>query len=279
VGGASGNGGSSGAPAIVCDAPLVACGSTCADLQTSDLHCGDCNTHCSTGICTLGACVGKALGHEVLVGMDFQKIPGNEVQPRNVLGNAVFLGAANAGGHWRVTGFDPFTSPSAKAVDSALTIRAPQLGITDLKVSRVSSVEKLLPLLTVTKSNAVVFYDQPKAPGGALASMGVATAAALDAYAHTGGIVVVLSGGQGTNEMWALAASAGLLPATAFDPFEGTTVLDGVALLDALSAGVSFPFASPANAGAWSVPPGQWSIVVHDQATLGPVVVHRGIVP
>jgi len=41
---------------IVCNAPEVACGPVCANLQTSVDHCGKCDRSCGGGTCTAGKC-------------------------------------------------------------------------------------------------------------------------------------------------------------------------------------------------------------------------------
>ena len=47
-----------------CTAPEVACGGTCANLQTSPLHCGTCNTACPTGqSCVSGVCTSATGGY------------------------------------------------------------------------------------------------------------------------------------------------------------------------------------------------------------------------
>lgn len=46
------------ADALVCTAPTNACGGACADLMSSNDHCGDCDTKCAVGApCMAGHCV------------------------------------------------------------------------------------------------------------------------------------------------------------------------------------------------------------------------------
>ena len=279
--GSGGGGGAGGSVAIECIDPLSECSGTCVDLSSDDNHCGSCTTHCSTGICQSGECFGSALGHQILFGMDLAKVPGNEVEERKLLGNAVFLGASNTSGHWRAVGFDPFGSPSVTAVDSMLATQAIAHGATDYKLAHATDTATLLSALSIKKSNVVVIYDQPKAKGGDMLELGGVLAAPLDAFSRAGGVVVVLSGGQGSNQMWAFAQQAGLFPAIGFSVLPSTAVLEGAAPLDGISVGIAMPFAAPLFTGAWlfETSGGDWDIVLRDQATKAPVVLHRAVLP
>ena len=277
----SGGGGAGGGVSIECMDPLSECSGTCVDLSSDDNHCGSCTTLCSTGVCQSGECFGAALGHQILFGMDLAKVPGNEVEERKLLGNAVFLGSSNTSGHWRAVGFDPFGSPSVTAVDSMLAIQAIAHGATDYKLAHAKDTATLLSALSIKKSNVVVFYDQPKAKGGDMLALGGVLAGPLDAFSRAGGVVVVLSGGQGSNQMWAFAQQAGLFPVTGFSVLASNAVLEGDAPLDGLSVGIAMPFAAPLFTGAWLFETSgeDWDVVLRDQGTKAPVVLHRAVLP
>ena len=271
-------GGSSGGEP--CLAPLRLCGAACVDVATDALHCGSCASDCSLGVCQLGVCSPLAVGHQILFGMDFSKVPGNHTGERRMLGNAAFLGVSSSSGHWKVLGFDAHASPTVPAVDGILKAEAPTRGVTDLQFVHVASVAAMLATLAPAQANAVVLYDQPKASLGELAKLGAPLGLALDAFARGGGLVILLSGGLGANEMWTFAAQAGLFPVTGFHALEGGALLDGSAPLDALSVGIATPLAAPISAGWWDLPAGgDWDVVLADHASQRPVVVHRAISP
>ena len=288
MGGASGAGGSSAGNAgasggtLACDAPLVACGPKCVDLASDDANCGACKASCPTGICQSGGCVGAAAGHRVALGLDFsQKAPDSAEQ---LLGSAVFLGSNTTGGHWRVLGLDPFASPSVANVDGVLAARAASHGIADLKVTHAPDAATFLSTITVKKINAVLFYDQPTAPPASLGALGAAVGAAVDTFSRAGGVVVLLTGGEGRNEMWALASAAQILPASGFSPFApAISQLDCGAPLDPLTLGCG-PFSASVGAGTWDVASGgaadsDWNVVLLEQGTKKPVGMHRAVLP
>ena len=275
-----GSGGGAGGSGPACAAPRTLCGASCVDVAKDPLHCGSCEAACAEGVCQLGVCSAFAIGHEVLFGMDFAKVPGNHVGERRMLANAAFLGATSGSGTWRILGYDAHASPTVPAIDGMLHLEAASHGVTDLTIVHVVSVTAMLETLAPAHANAVVFYDQPKAVAGALSDLGAALAGALDAFTRAGGIVIVLSGGSGPNEMWALAVEAALFPTTGFHPLGAGAALDGAAPLDALSVGVATPIAAPVHAGTWELAAGgTWDVVLRDHATQGPVVVHRAVVP
>ena len=276
VAGGPSTGGSGGG----CAAPLTLCGGTCVDVAHDALHCGSCEGDCSLGVCELGVCSPVAVGHQILFGMDFSKIPGNHTGERRMLGNAAFLGVSSAGGHWKVVGFDPHASPTVPAVDGMLKSEAPSRGVTDLEIVHLDTVAAMLATVSPAQANVVVVYDQPKASVGELSALGAELAVSLDAFARAGGVVVVLSGGLGANEMWAFATEAGLFPTTGFHVLPGASILDVTAPLDALCVGVATPLAAPVSAGWWELPSGgNWDVVLSDHVTQKPLVVHRAVPP
>ena len=287
-GGSSGGGGASGAAAagtsgagggapLTCAMPLVACGTKCVDLTSDDAHCGSCKAQCPTGICQGSACVGAAPAHRIVLG---SSVAPPAVEARILLGNAAFLGSATAAGHWHVLGFDAFASTSVSLVDGVLVDRAASHGISDLKVVHTKDVPLFLATMAASKIDAVIFYDAPNAPAGSLGAAGAALATAMSAFR---GVAVVITGGEGRNEMWALAAQAGLFPVTGFTPFPAAppkATLDCPAPLDPLAVGLAGSFPASPLAGSWDLPPGgDWDVVVRDHASEKPVVAHRAFLP
>lgn len=284
--GAGGDAGSSGAAGTggsgsTCPDPLVACGGACVDLASDEVNCGACFAMCATGVCQSGGCVDASVGHRVLIGVDFASVPAWHTEEKKLLGNATFLGAAFGGGSWRVLGLDPFSSPSASAVDAAVLAQASPHGVTTLSSTRVATTAAFLAGLSKKQVDVVLVYDQSTAPTGALAELGLAVKSTLGAFTKAGGVVVVLAGNKGPREMWAFAAAAGVAPTNGLASVVTPSSLIDAAPGDAVGQGVATFFSASPNAVTWTFPdPGPVATtVLKAKSNDGAVIVHAVVDP
>jgi hypothetical protein len=275
--GGAGEGGQGGAGP--CAPPLVLCDGACVDLRNDEFNCGACGRVCPTGVCQAGVCYGARAGHEVVIGFDYAAVPAASFDPKRLLGNAVFLNAAQASGSWRVLGFDPHDSPTRAAVDAIVAQQAPSYGVVGLTVERAVDAADLVGRLSAQAFDALLVYDAPGAPPGALAQEGAAAQAALRSFSSAGGSVVVLGGGGGVNEMWAFVRAAGVQPATGSSPVALPATLRNEAPTDAVGVGVATLFAARPHAAAWLLEAPDGAVVVATAAGGRPVVVHRSVLP
>ena len=236
---------------------------------------------CSTGVCQSGGCVKASVGHRVVMGVDFASIPAWHTEEKKLLGNAVFIGAAFGGGAWRVLGLDAFASPSADAVDAAVLAQASPHGVTSLWSARVATSAAFLGSLSKKSVDAVLIYDQPGAPLGALASLGLSVRTSLTAFTKAGGVVVVLASNGGTREMWSFAAAAEVLTVTGQSSVATTSALLDAAPGDAVGQGIATYFAASPNAVSWTLanPAPVATVVVQAKADGAPVLLHAVVTP
>lgn len=247
AGGAAGAGGSG----PECAPPLVLCGGTCIDVASDESNCGGCGVTCSTGVCQSGECVNAGVGHQVLIGMDYAAVPAWHTEERKVLGNAVFLGAIAAKGAWRVIGFDPFSSPSATAVDGIVAAQAASHGVSALTVTHVGTKGELIATLSKKTFDAVVVYDASAASVAAASDAGSATGGTLGAFAKAGGVVIILGSAKGP--MGVFTAQAGIAPIASLVPVASATPLTNVAPADAVAQGVATVFSAPSQTVGWTM--------------------------
>jgi hypothetical protein len=268
--------GGSGPP---CPPPLELCIDVCVDLQNDEYNCGSCGNVCPTGVCQSGACVGARTGHEVVVGFDYASVPAGSVDPKRLLGNAVYLAAAQSNGSWKMLGFDPHGSPTRGTVDVIVAQQASSHGISNLSVSYAVDTSELLAQLSIQSFDALLVYDQPGAPAGALASEGATVELALRSFSSAGGTVVVLGGGGGVNEMWAFVQSANILPTVSSSRLSLPTSLHNSAPADGVGIGVATVFAARPNTASWLLSSPEGTVVVDTSLGAKPIVIHKPVLP
>ncbi len=193
---------------VVCDLGLTPCDSQCVDLTNDPLHCGGCNSVCGSQICENSVCVGSVTGGIVFIGHDYLSTDPYTAQAR-VLSNAVLIPRANP---LRVLSFEEYANPSSIThVSAILHDAALEVGRTLAVTSTVdeSAIPSALAAATI---DVVLIHDQPGAAPGALAILGSTWAESLAAFTQAGGVVVVLDGGTGTDEMPAFVTATVFLP-------------------------------------------------------------------
>ncbi len=265
-----------------CDPPLTLCGNQCVDLNIDPMHCGSCPNICPSGICQGAKCVGANVGHVVLACMDYSAPVANS--PQTVLmGNAIFLPIRNP---VRVLAYTE-NAPAAvrvkvnQDINAAATARGRAFAITTSATSADVTAK-----LNINDFDLFLIYDQSAAPKGELATVGAAwqTSTVLSSFAAAGGVIVALSGGDGTKEMDQLFTNSGLLDVSAETSAAGVTLYNR-APADALGINVISPFLAPTNSCTFTtgtVPDSDDIFVIRDAASPAvgsPVVVHRVIEP
>jgi len=125
-----------------------------------------------------------------------------------LFGNAAFLSSS---GRARILTYAEYADPTAEErVAQALEWAAADRG--RQYVTTVAGAQSDIPsLLTVRDYDVLVVLDQPNAPAGELAGIGVAWQASLERFVVSGGTVIVLGGTEGVAEMPEFITSAGLL--------------------------------------------------------------------
>lgn len=125
--------------------------------------------------------------------------------------------------------------------------------------------------------------DQPTAPSGHLGTIGTAWNGAIEAYAESGGVVVVLSGGGGTGEMSDFFTQSGVLEVSSESAFT-SQVAYNQAPGSAVGIGVISPFLTLPNTCRFTTsvtPGGRVTFVISDTnpnvGTGQPIVVHRSL--
>jgi hypothetical protein len=217
-------------------------------------------------------------GGIVFIGHDYLSTDPYTAQAR-VLSNAVLIPRANP---LRVLSFEEYANPSSIThVSAILHDAALEVGRTLAVTSTVdeSAIPSALAAATV---DVVLIHDQPGAAPGALAILGSTWAESLAAFTQAGGVVVVLDGGTGTDEMPAFVTATGLLAVSSDTPVSVGTALDVSSTTDVVGNGVLSPYAAQAHTVAVDTdPPGAsvvWVVEVpNPESSPIPVVVHKGL--
>ncbi len=260
----------------VCAPPLVDCGGVCTDTTTDPLNCGNCGTVCPSQLCSNSLCVGTTTGGVVFIGHDYFSTSAGTAQA-HVLSNAVLIPQANP---LHVMSYERYANTRAVSnVKAIVNAAATAVGRTVTITS--TSVDGDIPAQLVWPSfQVLVVTDQATAPGGALATLGASWAGTLATFTAAGGIVVVLDGGTGVDEMPAFSTATGLLSVTADTSVATGTPLLDVAPFDVVGAGVISPYGAGKSSVSVATEPNGGSVVyVIDVQVDGgggaPVVVHK----
>lgn len=261
------------------DPYVTECGAICVDTTNDPRHCGGCNNRCESGICVSSDCVGRVNGHMAAICASYAS---QSPAQTNLLGNAVFLASTDP---VRILAYVRDTSGvSINGTNQALASAAAARG-RDYEKTEVTGLASVANQLTRADYDVLIVYDQQNAPAGRMASRAAAWAPAIETFTELGGIVIVLTGGDGTNEMNEFIDGIGIASVT------GTTNYDGsrysvVAPGDALAIGVVSPFlAVPTSCVFDGAPMADGELVyVTEGADPGPGqgdpgVIHRIVVP
>jgi hypothetical protein len=274
----SGDASADAPPPLVCVQGLTVCGAQCVDLSNDALNCGACANACGSEICENSQCVGSVTGGIVFIGHDYQSTDPYTAQAR-VLSNAVFMPHANP---LRALSFEEYASPSAVShVSIILQDVAQQLGRT-LTLSSTVDETAVTTALAAGAVDVLVVHDQPNAAPGALAALGSSWAASLAAFTLAGGVVVVLDGGTGTDEMPNWVTATGLLSVQSDEALATGTELDVVSTTDVVGIGVLSPYAAESNSVTVETEPNGGTVVwvvnvPNPESSPSPVVVHKAL--
>jgi len=257
----------------VCDAPTTLCPAGCVDLDVDPSNCGSCGKVCPTGLCNGGKCRGAKAGHVVVIGHDFVgTTPAMAVS--RVIVNAVFLPAKNP---VRLLAYEQWADPVAIAnVKAILDDGALASGRTYVKTSAMTLAE-FRDRLLVDDFDAALVFDQPKAPAGALDTIGADTKLSLDSFSRIGGVVVVLDGASGVSEMPRFLTASTMLGTSGHTVVTGKPV-DVVAPADAVGVSVLSPYSAPTRSVSFTVteaPSASLVTVVSEPVSTRPVVLHK----
>lgn len=265
----------------ICLEPLKLCDNRCVDYNNDSDHCGRCFNPCPSGICSGGMCVGASPGHVALYCMDYAWAQ-DQTSHTTLLGNAtIFLPHR---GRVRILGFTSWAPASVRnQVNRVIGWSATSLAKT-YTLDTISDPATLSARLNIADYDVFLMYEQSDAPPGELATLGGGWAQTLESFAQAGGVVVVLDGAQGVNEMPDFINAAGLLPVIGHEPIdlEDTATQFYVrAPADQLATMVLSPMSPKPYSCVFNLagaPPADVSFVVTDAAAPAPgrpVVIHR----
>ena len=263
----------------MCDEPLVNCSGSCVFLNSDPDNCGSCGIVCPSRACQDGICVGAQTGHFIAICINYRNGPGpNTTQTTLLLGNAIFLPRAPT---VRILAYDEYADPSApQQVDATIAAASSQTG-RQFSITRVHSSVDVPPLLSKSKFDVFLVYEQLYAPAGELSSIGSVWASSLESFGYVGGVIVMLDGGQGVREMTQLFTSTRLFSTTGEVGLSSSAILQTRVKNDAVVTSMVTEFPTQADTCGFQtslIAPADTSYVVTepvgDAGEELPIVVH-----
>jgi hypothetical protein len=274
--GDGGLGGDGSADEALCTLPLVDCGGQCIDTTMDPGNCGSCGTTCYSGICQSSQCVGETSGALVFIGHDYTSY---SLAQARVLSNAVLLPQSSQTlpvlSYERYAGVTPLSN-----IKYIVRTAATNLGRTLALTSTVIDSD-VTTGLTIDKYGVLLVADQPGANPGDLAALGATWTTTLATFTRAGGVVVMLDGDTGVQEMPGLVTSTQLLSVTAQAPVAEFTQLDVAVQTDSVALNVGNPYAAGIYSASFTTEPPSSNVVYvvttppGDGGTSSPVVIHK----
>jgi hypothetical protein len=258
-----------------CNPPMLVCTGQCIDPRNDPSNCGDCNIKCVSGLCQNSLCIGTTTGAVVFIGHDYATVPVSA--QAHVLSNSVFIPQTNP---LNVLSYERYSDAAAITnIKTILAGTAQQVGRT-LNITDTVTDSDIPTRLSIQNFSTLLVLDQPGAPQGALAALGVGWATTLATFSQQGGAVVVLDGATGTGEMPAFVTGTGLLAIAAHAPVMTGAPLSVLSRADAVGIGVLNPYAAGANTASITTEPSGGNVVYvvatsSDASSGTPVVVHK----
>lgn len=253
------------------------CSGSCIDTQTDAQHCGACGNVCPSGICVDGDCEGGTSGHMVALCFNFERQSSAQT---NLFANTVFLASRSP---VRVLSYTKDVPAGILSATNTALSQAGAIKGRSFVTTEVTSAATVATELTRANYDVLLVPDQIDAPAGELAMVGATWLAAVQNFTGTGGVVVTLTGGEGTGEMPELIDSLEIFNAT------GTTEYDGQFMYvnspgDAVGINVVTPFRSVLQSCTFDTPDAPDGLHVHvttDNESPGgnPGAVHRIVLP
>lgn len=250
-----------------CAAPRMLCGGVCLDVTRDPDNCGSCGNVCASGICTDGVCSEALAGHVVVIGHDYAT---SRVGMNRLAGNAVFLSRGSPVDVLVWEGGS--TAASRLGTDAAIQQVARAIGRTWTRT--VATDAAAVPLL-LSSAHAFVIYAQAAGDDASLRALGAMWAVTLDSFVRRGGVVVLFETSTAANAgTWQILDSAGLFRATGRTDTTGS-VISVTAPADSVALRVPLSYSGERTTVRFAT--SEVTVVAAD--SMGPVVVHRTIVP
>lgn len=274
-----------------CDPPLIECQGQCVDpdsFKSDPDNCGSCGNQCPSEICQDGMCRGAGFGHVALICSDFNSADATSAWTI-LLGNAIFLPATNPVNVLAYT-----RGAAAAAVNRVNTVIgwAGEKRNRTVKITEAKTADAVKQNLNIDDYQVLLIHDLDRATSGEPAAVAAdwESSSTLTSFARAGGVVVVLDGGDGIQEMHELINEGNLLDPSGATSITGQTdMTDGFVWnngpADVLGVNVFEPFRGTSHTCTFDTNAGPSSdviFVLSDDEVMGvgdPVAIHRVIVP
>jgi len=274
-----------------CEPPLIECQGQCVDpdsFNSDPDNCGSCGNQCPSEICQDGMCRGAGFGNVALICSDFNSADAASAWTI-LLGNAIFLPATNPVhvlAYTRGAG-----SAAVNRVNTVIGWAGEKRGRT-FEITEAKTVEAVKQNLNIDDFQVLLIHDLDRANPGdpAAAATEWEDSNTLTSFARAGGVVVVLDGGDGIQEMHELIEAGNLLDPSGNTTITGQTdITNGFvwnnAPADVLGVNVFEPFRGTSHTCTFdtnATPSSDLIFVLTDDEQNGagdPVAIHRVIVP
>jgi phage tail protein X len=277
----------------VCKDPLVECRGECVlapDAYQSDPeNCGKCGRECPSDICQLGVCVGARYGNIALLCMDLNSSMTNS-GPADLLANAVLIPNVNP---VKVLSYTRGATPAAVTkVHALINAKAGERGRA-VSITEAKTEAAVTNNLGIAAYQVLLVHDLDLAAPGEAASTATAweSSSTISSFSKAGGVVIVLSGSDGTGEMHEFITASNVLQgASSTLVVTGQTEITGLTVYnlaggDVVGVNVVDQFRGTSHTCSFETSGSDddsFSVVGTDLGKNGggePVVIHRVIKP